>query len=104
MIKTRYKFVKSLYKDYIIIIKTKKSYHIPNEEFDIIKPFKGKKGKLIDFLQAQHINYLIIDNMEIISKRTYEDNKYYEIKNKTFIFDLYKNFEEYLIRKKRSNS
>ena len=97
MIKTRYKFTKKLYKDYIIIMKIKKSYHIPDEELDIIGPFK-KKGRLIDFLQENHINYLILDNMEIISKREYKDNKYYELKNKTLIWNLYRNFEEKLVK------
>ncbi len=97
MIKTRYKFTKRLYKDYIIIMKIKNSYHIPDEELDIIGPFK-RKGRLIDFLQENHINYLILDNMEIISKREYNDNKYYELKNKTFIWNLYRNFEEKLIK------
>ena len=97
MIKTRYKFVKSIYKDYFIIFKTKKTYHIPEEELAVIGPFK-KKGKVIDFLQENHINYLILDNMEIISKREYNDNKYYELKNKTLIWNLYRNFEEKLVK------
>ena len=99
MIKTRYKFTKKLYKDYIIIMKIKKSYHIPDEELDIIGPFK-RKGKLIDFLQENHINYLILDNMEIISKREYSDNKYYEMKKKTLIWQIYREFEDVLVRKK----
>ena len=37
MIKTRYKFTKRLYKDYVIIMKIKKSYHIPDELSDPLK-------------------------------------------------------------------
>ena len=99
MIKTRYKFIKRIYKDYVIIFKIKKSYHIPDKELDIIGPFK-RKGKLIDFLQENHINYIIVDNLEIISKREYSDNKYYEMKKKTLIWEIYKNFEDVLVRKK----
>ena len=36
--------------------------------------------------------------MEIISKREYKDNKYYELKNKTLIWNLYRNFEEKLVK------
>ena len=68
--KNRYKFAKMLYQDYVILIlKNKKLYTFDN-------------NKLIDFkyinkLKKLHINYLILDNLDII-KKEYSDNKYLE--------------------------
>ena len=71
MIKTRYNFIKNIYNDYIIIYIKNNNYYIYDYEFLFIL-----KGKLINKLNKNHINYLIIDNMNIINKITFNDNKY----------------------------
>ena len=70
MLRTRHDFIKSIYNDYIIIY-IKNNYYIYDYEFLFIL-----KGKLINKLNNNHINYLIIDNMNIINKITFNDNKY----------------------------
>ena len=66
----RYNFAKKIYKDYVILILIKR------------KLYTYKNNKLISFkdinkLKELHINYIIIDNLEII-KKDYVDNRYYE--------------------------
>ena len=68
--KNRYKFAKMLYQDYVILIlKNKKLYTYDN---NILIDFK-----YINKLKKLHINYVILDNLDII-KKEYSDNKYLE--------------------------
>ena len=94
MIKNRYKFIKKVYKNYIIIFTKKNTFYIPKEELDVLRPFYTKKVKLIDFLNDNHINYLILDNLEIVKKCIFEDNRYKEIKYKSIIYKIYKSLEK----------
>ena len=71
MLKTRHGFIKNIYNDYIIIYIKNNNYYIYDYEFLFIL-----KGKLINKLNKNRINYLIIDNMNIINKITFNDNKY----------------------------
>ena len=96
MIKNRYKFIKKIYKNYIIIFIRKHTFYIPKEELDLLRPFYSKKIKLIDFLNDNHINYLILDNLEIVKQCIFEDNKYKEIKYKSIIYKIYKSLIENL--------
>ena len=75
-IKNRYEIANKYYKNYVILILIKRKLYI------------YKDNKLVDFkyinrLKENHINYIIIDNLEIY-KKEYSDNKYqeYYIKNK----------------------
>lgn len=85
MLKTRYKFVKRLYRDYIIIFKQKKYNYIYNYEF--LSLFKDKIS-IINKLNKYHINYLIVDNMKIVDIITFKDNKYNSYKKKYLIYKI----------------
>ena len=70
----RYKFTKNIYPDYIVLL-TRKNKYIT---FDI-------DLKLIDYLEVDedltildklHINYLVLDDLEIINIKSYKDNNY----------------------------
>ena len=70
----RYKFTKNIYPDYIVLL-TRKNKFIT---FDI-------DLKLIDYLEVDedltildklHINYLVLDDLEIINIKSYKDNNY----------------------------
>ena len=64
----RYKLTKKCYKDYVIIllIKNKLYTYINNK----LVSFKD-----INKLKKLHINYVILDNLDVIVKK-YEDNNY----------------------------
>ena len=70
----RYNFTKKVYPDYIILLIRKEKY----VTFDI-------DLKLIDYLEIDedlsildklHINYIVLDDLEIIDIKKYDDNKY----------------------------
>ena len=70
----RYKFTKNIYPDYIVLL-TRKNKYIT---FDI-------DLKLIDYLEVDedlnildklHINYLVLDDLEIINIKSYKYNNY----------------------------
>ena len=70
----RYKFTKNIYPNYIVLL-TRKNKYIT---FDI-------DLKLIDYLEVDedltildklHINYLVLDDLEIINIKSYKDNNY----------------------------
>ena len=70
----RYKFTKNIYTDYIVLL-TRKNKYIT---FDI-------DLKLTDYLEVDedltildklHINYLVLDDLEIINIKSYKDNNY----------------------------
>jgi len=77
--KNIYKFIKNIYKDYIIfIVKKDKYYTFKNDEL-ICKCFNVS----LDNINKYNLNYLVLDNLDIIEIKEYDNNKYYEylIKN-----------------------
>lgn len=83
MLKTRHDFIKNIYNDYIIIYNKNDNYYLYDYEFLYLF-----KGKLINKLNKYHINYLIIDNMNIISKIIFNDNKYNYYKIRFIIYEI----------------
>ena len=69
--KNRYNFAKICYKEYVILILKNRKLYTYNEE-GILYNFK-----YINKLKELHINYVILDNLDII-KREYNDNGYKE--------------------------
>ena len=64
----RYNFAKKCYKDYVVLLLTKNKLYtyIDNKLVDF---------KYINRLKKLHINYVILDNLDVIVKE-YEDNNY----------------------------
>ena len=92
MIKTRYKFLKRLYKDYILVFIVKGYYYVYYRDVFVLS-FKEKT--LIQTLESNHINYIIIDNLTIIKKTLFKDNRYYEFLFKNeLVTSLCYNFNE----------
>ncbi len=69
--KNRYNFAKMCYKEYVILILKNRKLYTYNEE-NILYNIK-----YINKLKELHINYVILDNLDII-KQEYNDNKYQE--------------------------
>ena len=84
VLKTRQKFVKKLYSDYIIIFRKKDYNYIYDYEF--LNLFKDKIS-IINKLNKYYINYIIINNMKIINKKVFPNNKYNYYKK---IYIIYK--------------
>lgn len=69
-VKNRYEIANKYYKNYVILILIKKKLYIYKN--NILTSFKE-----INKLKKLHINYIILDNLEVIEQK-YEDNKYEE--------------------------
>ena len=85
MLKTRYKFVKKLYSDYIIIFRKKDYNYIYDYEF--LNLFKDKIS-IINKLNKYYINYIIINNMKIINKKVFPNNKYNYYKKRYILYKI----------------
>lgn len=79
--KNRYFFLKRLYKDCVIVFR-KKNYYLYKYN---IKYFKNKT--IINTLESLHINYIIVDDLDI-SIREFSDNKYYSYLYKNIIIEV----------------
>ena len=69
--KNRYNFAKICYKEYVILILKNRKLYSYNEENKLYN------FKYINKLKELHINYIILDNLDVI-KKEYEDNRYKE--------------------------
>lgn len=83
--KNRYLFLKRLYPNFIIIMLSKKEYVTFGMDNMMIK-FLNMNSRA---MMACHINYLIIDNLEIVKKVELTDNQYNHIKRKVELVKLY---------------
>lgn len=87
----RYREIKNIYKDYLIFIKRENGdYKLFDKDKQIFDYLNLKK---INFLKIYEINYLILDNLDIIEKYEYENNKYYEYYIKVLLINTIKNIE-----------
>ena len=86
MLKTKYIFLKRLYQnDLIIFIKNKKYYYLDNDLL-IVRYFNN--------LDKYHINYILLDDLDIIFRKVYLDNRYYEYLYKSLLLSIYLNYKK----------
>lgn len=78
--KNRYDFASKCYKDYVILLVIKNKLYIYKDN----KLYNFKK---INRLKKLHINYVILDNLDVI-KKEYEDNRYQEYYLKYSLNDI----------------
>lgn len=88
--KYRYEFTKKVYPEYIVFLVVKNKYVTYGLDLDLvnyiinenkIRNTYGKKRKsteinIFNLLDRYKINYLILDNLDIITKKDYLDNNY----------------------------
>lgn len=93
--RSRYEFTKNLYKDYIVLIYKKKKYYSFDSDKRILDyiDFNNKLYKL----KKYSINFIVLDDLEIIGMANYKDNNYNKYLYISYIKDI-------LIRIKRSLS
>lgn len=70
----RYKFTKNIYSDYLVIIYSLDNYYSFSYDKDILKYIKFKGNTNI--IKRKRINYLILNNLDIIEINKYYDNRY----------------------------
>ena len=78
IIKTRYLFLKRLYPNCVIIILKKDKYIT----FDIDNKILNLLDSSFNNLDKNYINYLIIDNLNIIKISIYINNRYLELEKR----------------------
>jgi len=83
-VRNRYEIVSKFYKDYVILILLKRKLYIYKN--NVLTDFKK-----INKLKKLHINYLILDNLDI-KKKEYEDNRYEEYYLKHSLNNILDNF------------
>lgn len=88
--RNRYEFVKKLYKDYIIFIVKKDKYYTLDNDNLICKNYNIN----INNINKYNLNYLILDNLDIVKIKEYDNNLYYEYLIKSIFIDLIKKIKE----------
>jgi hypothetical protein len=72
--KHRYEFTKKVHPGYIVFLVVKGKYVTYGNDIDIIRYIKfNGKFKVFD---KYKINYLVLDNLDIIDKKEYDNNNY----------------------------
>lgn len=74
--KTKYIFLKKLYFDYVIIFIKNRKYYVLMNDMYVVKYFGNEI--LINNFKRNHINYILIDGLEINDICSYIDNRYFE--------------------------
>ena len=85
--KNRYNELKNLYKDYLIFIKKKDKYKLFSIDKDIYDYLKIKKPS---HLKSYNINYIILDNLDLLEKHEFEYNRYDEYYIKVILINAIK--------------
>ena len=70
----RYKFTKNIYTDYIVLLTRKNKYITFDIDLKLIYYLEVDEDLTI--LDKLHINYLVLDDLEIINIKSYKDNNY----------------------------
>ena len=80
---TRYKFIKRLYPSCLVIIKSNDKYKSFRKDGILLNYIldKYKINKLSKF----KINYVIIENLDIIDEKKFEENKYYKFIKEAYL-------------------
>jgi len=95
LLKTRYKFFKRLYNDCVIVFNIKEHFYIFYNDVFILNSFKT--GKLIDYLEKYHINYVIMENVKIIRECKFKDNRYKELLQKSIIIYVLRKYLQIIL-------
>ena len=69
----RYYFTKKIYPNYLILLYKKGRYYSYGNDSKILRYIKFKNK--LRYLDKNRINYLVLDNLDIVIKKEYDDNK-----------------------------
>ncbi len=82
----RYKFTKNIYKDYIVLIIKNKKYYSFDKDKKILN-YINFNNKLY-LLKKYSINFIVLDNLEILSINNYDVNNYYKYLYISYVKDI----------------
>lgn len=88
MLKTKYIFLKKLYPNDVIVFLKKERYFVLFDDLYLLKSFE-KKG-IIKNLEKCYINYIILDNLVMVKRKTFTNNNYLEYLYKGIFIDFIK--------------
>ena len=74
----RYKFIKRMYPEYLLVFETNSGYKYEGLDKDIMMNFCSSCKYQLNWLQKKHINYIVIDNLDIVSKYDDVKNNYFK--------------------------
>ena len=69
----RYSFTKGVYPDYVVLLYKKNKYYTYGKDRKILEYIKFKNKTSI--LRKKKINYLVLDELDIVEKYEYLDNQ-----------------------------
>ena len=83
--KNRYIFFKRLYKDYLLLFIKKDNLLSFNIDNRIISILSSSSNNILEVLTTNSINYIIVDNLDIIEIKTFTNNSYNLYKKKAYL-------------------
>lgn len=86
MIKTRYDFFKRSHRGYVVVFFRKGKYLVYGEDRRLLEFLGGRN--IVAVLEEEFINYIIVDELEIIKEKVFAENRYGEFKKKLAILDI----------------
>ena len=95
--KNRYRIIKELYPNYLILIKKNNKLISAEIDKEIINYLKIKKFR---YLKKRKINYLILDNLNIIKIHDYKNDNYETLYMKVSLLKIVKKLEMRLLNEK----
>ena len=84
--RNRYEFTKNIYKDYIVLIYKQNKYYSFDSDKRILD-YIDFNNKLY-ILKKYSINFIVLDDLEIIGIASYKDNNYNKYLYISYIKDL----------------
>ena len=85
----RYSFTKNVYPDYIVLLYKKGRYYTYGKDRKVLQYIKFKDMTYI--LRKYRINYLVLDELDIIEKYEYLDN---QLERYLYLVNIKKIFDE----------
>lgn len=84
--RNRYLFTKDYFKNYLVLIKRGNNYYSYDGDKKILDYIKFNDK--LSILRKLKINFVILDDLEIIGTASYEVNNYYKYLYITYISDI----------------
>ncbi len=86
MIKTRYQFFKMTHRDYVVIFLTKNGYTLHGIEREMLNIISLRNIR--EVLEKLKVNYIVVDEVEIVKERSFKDNQYNFLEKKSYLLTL----------------
>lgn len=86
--KNGYLFFKRLYKDYLLLLIKKDKLLSFNIDNRIISILFSSSNNILEVLTTNSINYIIVDNLDIIEIKSFTNNNYNLYKKKAYLITL----------------